>query len=35
MQRVADLITKYHAQFWINHDAPQTAHTRHAPEFYD
>jgi len=35
MQRVADLVAKYHAQFWINHDAPQTARTRHAPEFYD
>jgi N-acyl homoserine lactone hydrolase len=35
MQRVADLVAKYHAQFWINHDAPQTARTRHAPEFYE
>jgi N-acyl homoserine lactone hydrolase len=35
MQHVADLVAKYHAQFWINHDAPQTARTRHAPEFYD
>jgi N-acyl homoserine lactone hydrolase len=35
MQRVADLVAKYHAQFWINHDAPQTARTRHAPEYYD
>jgi N-acyl homoserine lactone hydrolase len=35
MQRVAELVAKYHAQFWINHDAAQTARTRHAPEFYD
>ncbi len=35
MQHVADLVARNHAQFWINHDAPQTAHTRHAPEFYD
>jgi N-acyl homoserine lactone hydrolase len=35
MQRVADIIAEYHAQFWINHDAAQTAQTRHAPEFYD
>jgi len=35
MGHVADLVAKYHAQFWINHDAAQTARTRHAPEFYD
>ena len=35
MQHVADLVAQHHAQFWINHDAPQTARTRHAPEFYD
>ena len=35
MQRVADLIERYHAQFWINHDAKQAAGIRHAPEFYD
>jgi N-acyl homoserine lactone hydrolase len=35
MQHVADLLAKYHAQFWINHDAAQTARTRHAPEYYD
>jgi N-acyl homoserine lactone hydrolase len=35
MQHVADLLAKYHADFWINHDAKQTARIRHAPEFYD
>ena len=35
MERIADLVSKYRAQFWINHDAAQTARTRHAPEFYD
>ena len=35
MQHVAELIARYHAQFWINHDAAQTARIRHAPEFYD
>ncbi len=35
MRHVGELVTKYHAQFWINHDAAQTARTRHAPEFYD
>lgn len=35
MQHIADLIEKYHAQLWINHDAKQAATIRHAPEFYD
>jgi N-acyl homoserine lactone hydrolase len=35
MQHVADLLAKYHADFWINHDAKQTARIRHSPEFYD
>jgi N-acyl homoserine lactone hydrolase len=35
MDHIADLIAKYHAQFWINHDAAQTAGTRRPPEFYD
>ena len=35
MQRIADLVEKYHAQLWINHDAKQAATIRHAPEFYD
>ncbi len=35
MQHIADLLAQHHAQLWINHDAPQTAETRHAPEYYD
>ena len=35
MQHIADLLEQYHAQPWINHDAPQTAQTRHAPEYYE
>jgi N-acyl homoserine lactone hydrolase len=35
MQHIADLLEQYHAQLWINHDAPQTAQTRHAPEYYE
>jgi glyoxylase-like metal-dependent hydrolase (beta-lactamase superfamily II) len=35
MQHVADLVGRYHAQFWINHDAKQALGIRHAPEFYE
>jgi N-acyl homoserine lactone hydrolase len=35
LQRLSDLMTKYHAQLWINHDAPQSKSQKHAPEFYD
>jgi N-acyl homoserine lactone hydrolase len=35
MQRVADLVAQYHAQFWINHDAVQSAGQRRAPGFYE
>jgi len=35
MQHIADLLDQYHAQLWINHDAPQTAQIRHAPEYYE
>ncbi len=35
MDAVAELITQYHAQFWINHDAKQAKTIRYAPEFYD
>ncbi len=35
MEHVAELLAKYHAQFWINHDAKQAASIRHAPEFYE
>jgi hypothetical protein len=35
MKHVAELLEKYHAQFWINHDAKQAAGIRHAPECYE
>jgi len=35
MQHIADLLEQYRAQLWINHDAPQTAQIRHAPEYYE
>ncbi len=35
MQRMADLISFYHAQLWINHDKPQSDKLRHAPAFYE
>ncbi len=35
MQRVADLLEKYHGQLWINHDAPQSAAQKHAPDYYE
>jgi N-acyl homoserine lactone hydrolase len=34
MQRMSDLMTQYNAQLWINHDKPQSATMKHAPEFY-
>jgi hypothetical protein len=35
MQHLADLLTQYHAQLWINHDAAQSKTLRYAPQFYD
>jgi len=35
MQRMADLISFYHAQLWINHEKSQSDKLRHAPAFYD
>lgn len=35
MQRVADLLAQKNAQFWINHDKPQSDQQRHAPQYYD
>ena len=35
MQRMADLISFYHAQLWINHEKPQSDRLKHAPAFYD
>jgi glyoxylase-like metal-dependent hydrolase (beta-lactamase superfamily II) len=34
MQRIADILQKEHAQFWINHDKPQSDAQKKAPEFY-
>ena len=35
MQRMADLISFYHAQLWINHEKTQSDKLKHAPAFYD
>ena len=35
MQRIADLMSFYHAQLWILHDKAQTDTQRHAPEYYE
>jgi N-acyl homoserine lactone hydrolase len=35
MNRVADILTKEHAQLWINHDKPQSDAQKKSPEFYD
>src|SRR3954454_8239864 len=35
MQRMADLIAQHKAQLWINHDAPQRATLKLAPEYYE
>jgi N-acyl homoserine lactone hydrolase len=35
MQRMADLISFYHAQLWINHEKSQTDKLRHAPAYYE
>src|ERR1700738_4230580 len=35
MQRMADLISFYHAQLWINHEKSQSDKLKHAPAFYD
>lgn len=35
MQRMADVLAQQKAQLWINHDMPQSAQQRHAPEHYE
>ena len=35
MQRMADLISFYHAQLWINHEMEQTKKQKHSPEYYE
>jgi N-acyl homoserine lactone hydrolase len=35
MQRMADLISFYHAQLWINHEKSESDKLRHAPAFYE
>src|SRR6266849_2396844 len=35
MQRMADLISFYHAQLWILHDKAQSDKLKHAPEYYE
>ena len=34
MQRMAEVIAQNKAQLWINHDKPQRATMKHAPEYY-
>ena len=35
MQRMADLISFYHAQLWINHEKTQSDKLKHAPAYYE
>ena len=35
MQRMADLISFYHAQLWINHEKSESDRMRHAPAYYE
>jgi N-acyl homoserine lactone hydrolase len=35
MQRLADLMSYYHAQLWINHEIEQSKKQKHAPQYYD
>src|SRR5262245_49514319 len=35
LKRVADLIAEKKAQFWINHDKPQSLSQKRSPAFYD
>ena len=35
MQRIADLMSFYHAQLWILHDKTQTDKQKHAPVYYE
>jgi N-acyl homoserine lactone hydrolase len=35
MQRIADVLAQNKAQFWINHDKPQSDATRRLPQYYD
>lgn len=35
MQRMADLMSFYHAQLWINHDIEMSKRQKHAPDYYE
>jgi N-acyl homoserine lactone hydrolase len=35
MQRMADLMSFYHAQLWINHETEQSKKQKHSPEYYE
>ena len=35
MQRMADLMSFYQAQLWINHEIEQSKKQKHAPEYYE
>jgi N-acyl homoserine lactone hydrolase len=34
-QRIADLLKQHNAKLWINHDAPQRATLKLAPDYYE
>ncbi len=35
MERIAEIVKKENAQFWINHDKPQSEAQKKSPEFYE
>jgi hypothetical protein len=35
MDKIAAIIAKEHAQFWINHDQPQSDAQKKLPAYYD
>jgi len=35
MERIAEIVKKESAQFWINHDKPQSDVQKKSPEFYE
>ena len=35
MQRIADVIAKWHAQLWVDHDKARRHRLKMAPEFYE
>jgi len=35
LKRIETLLEERKAQLWINHDKPQTATLKHAPDYYE